>query len=105
MNKDKLKKNLYAHVKLRPVARRFNNSVELVQIDDDWIIEEVSDVGVKITNISTGHTTRLGYDHIHHYDSNPDKEFDGLKHGFLSLNVQIFFDESKLWIEPISVRR
>lgn len=105
MNKDKLKKSLYARVQLRPIARRFSGSMELEQIDGDWLIEEVADVGIKIRNIATDHTTKLGYDHIHHYTSNPDKEFDDLKHGFLSLNVQVFFNATELWIEPISVMR
>jgi len=105
MNKDKLRKNLNAWVQLRPVARRFDAATELEKIDDDWRIEEANNSGVKIKNIRTGHATVLGYDHIHHFTSNPDKEFDGLKHGFLSLNVQIFINASELRIEPITVMR
>jgi len=101
MNKDMLRKNLYARVRLRPIARRFNRTAELEQIDDDWIIRQVLDAGIRIENLRSYHTTILGYDHIHQYTSDPNRDSGGLKYGFLSLNVQILIYPSELRIEPI----
>lgn len=101
MNLVQLKKNVNERVQLRPIARRFDkHERELQQEDDDWIIQEVSDEGIRISNIRTGHTTVLGRDHIHHYTSNPDRSQTGVKHGFLTLNVQILLKGATLKIEP-----
>jgi hypothetical protein len=101
MNLAQLKKNIDQRVQLRPIARRFDeNGRELEQIDDDWIVCEVSDDGVKISNVRTAHFTILGRDHIHHFTSNPDRSVSGVKCGFLTLNVQVLLRGSTLSIEP-----
>jgi len=100
MNKNALKKNLYARVRLRPIAKRYEVKTELELIDDDWIIDEVNDTGARIRNIRTSHVTTLGYDHIHHFMSDPDRSIHGINFGFLILNVQIHFGGNRLWIEP-----
>ena len=101
MNVAQLKKNINQRVQLRPIARRFDeDGRELEQIDDDWIIQEVSDDGVKVSNLRTSHFTTLGRDHIHHFTSNPDRSVSGIKHGFLILNVQVLLRGSALSIEP-----
>lgn len=103
MNLDQLKKNINQRVQLRPIARRFDNEgLELEQIDDDWVIQEVSNGGVQISNIRTAHTTILGRDHVHHFTSNPDRSQSGTKHGFLTLNVQISLRGQNLSIDPNS---
>jgi hypothetical protein len=43
----------------------------------------------------------LGLDHIHSYVSDPMRDFDGQKHGFLQLNVQVFLTERGPRIEPL----
>jgi hypothetical protein len=92
MNKDQIKKNLFSRVKLRPIAKRFLNDVELEQFDDNWIIEKVPDEGVVINNAQRGYSFTLGFDHIHNYTSDPNRNYDGLKHGILVLNVQLLIN-------------
>ena len=71
-------------------------------MDDIWIVQSVSDGGVvELSNIRTGHVAKLGSDHIHHYDSDPMSENDGLKHGFFVLSVQLHFIDGELNVEPI----
>lgn len=52
MNKNALKKNLYARVRLRPTAKRYEGPTELESIDDDWMIDKVDDAGVGIRKIN-----------------------------------------------------
>jgi hypothetical protein len=101
MNWEQMKKNVGCRVQLVPPACRLDaQGRALPQIDDEWIIQEVSGSGVRISNARTGHTTTLGKDHIHHYTSNPDKSQFGVQYGFLTLNVQVFIDASSLSIRP-----
>lgn len=104
MNKDKLKKNIFHRVKLRPIAKRIKRSIESEPIDDDWIIEQVTDDGVVLKNTRTDHFKLLGFDHIHHYTSDPSRDYNGLKHGILTMTVQLYLDEKNVRIEPISLK-
>lgn len=103
MQNDMIKKMIYHRVRLRPVAKRFQGSIELSQIDDEWVIEQITDKGVTIKNMRTDHSKVLGFDHIHHYTSDPSKDFDGFEHGFLTLMVQLSLDGLHVRIEPISL--
>lgn len=105
MNKDKLRKLSNFRVRLRPIAKRFDGNTQLDICDDDWIITKVEDSGPVISNIRTGHTAILGFDHIHHYASDPVRDFDGLKHGFLILTVQVNIGGPHFWIEPLPLGR
>ena len=70
-------------------------------MDDDWIVQEVEDrKGVGIRNIRTDHVALLGFDQIRDYTPDPRREYDGLRHGFLELRVQLFLRGSDLVIEP-----
>ena len=102
MKKDQIKKNLYSRVKLRPIAKRLLKGVELEPSDNDWIIERVPDEGVVINNPQRGYGYLLGFDQIHNYTSDPNRNYDGLKHGILVLSVQLFIDLSTwtISIEP-----
>jgi hypothetical protein len=68
MNKSRMKKNAWSHVRLRPVAERFYGAdgPQLPPVDDDWLIHGVEDAGVRISNNHTGHGTLLAWDQIHH---------------------------------------
>ncbi len=99
MNKDKLRKNEWTHVRLRPIARRFYGGPggsELEAIDDDWTLKQVVDDGVQIENNRTNHGTTLGFDHIHHYATDPER---GKGHGVLVLTSQINIGGNRLWVE------
>jgi hypothetical protein len=101
MQKSSLKKLELSTVRIRPVAKRFNgrDGPRLPVMDDDWRIQQVLEEGVGIQNTRTDHGTVLGYDHIHHWTSDPAR---GKRYGFLTLNVQIHIGGSHLWIEPTS---
>jgi hypothetical protein len=100
MTKDKLKQNLFYVVQLHPLAIR----VDQGSVNDDWRIEAVAD-SVKLKNIRTEIYLILGFDHIHSFSTNPARDWDGNKHGFLDLNVQVFFDNKRSWVQPIRIRR
>jgi len=103
VNLVQLKKNLLQPVQLRPIARQLaQEGRDLGREDDDWIVQDVSDNVIHITNIRTQHCAILGHDHIHHYTSNPGRSQHGLKYGFLTLNVQIFLRGAEVTIEPNS---
>jgi hypothetical protein len=102
MRRNQIIKNVGAHVQLEPPARFLDeNGVELLPTrNDDWIVHAVDEDGLRIQNIYSDHVTTLGYDHIHHYTSNPDRFHGGVRYGFLTLNVQIFIQGVNLSIRP-----
>ena len=100
MKKDSLRKCELKHVRLRPIAKRFDGGkggVELSPIDDDWLVGRLTDEGMPISNSRTQHATVLGYDHIHHFTTDPQR---GSGYGFLTLTIQIHIGGRELWIEP-----
>jgi hypothetical protein len=103
MNKEMLAKCEGDIVRIRPLARRFQGHRELETLDDDWRIGRVDLTRkvVEILNIRCDHCPTLGLDHIHSYTSDPMRDFDGQKHGFLQLNVQVFLTEWGPKVEPI----
>jgi len=106
MNKAKLAENLYTRLRLRPIAwRRTTDGIWLAPIDDDWIVTEVNERGLRIQNIRTDHVPLLGFDHVHHYVSDPARDWAGLKHGFLDLNVQLTLSGCNVFTEPQRRRR
>jgi hypothetical protein len=100
MNKAALKKNLYARVQLRPAAREFDGNVELPKRDDEWIIQAIEESRIRLDNTYTRHVAMLGYDHVHHFVSDPARAASGITFGFLVLTVQINLSGDRLWIEP-----
>ena len=61
-------------MQLQPVAHRLDDAGNLLPpIDDDWMVESVTDDAVKISNPRTGHIVLLGLDHIYSYTSNPGR--------------------------------
>ena len=70
-------------------------------MDDDWLMQEVEDKKrVRIRNIRTDQVALLDFNHIRDYVPDPKREYDGLRHGFLELRVQIFLRGPELVIEP-----
>jgi len=98
--KSKFAHCLHHRVRLRPTARRFRGITELRVVDDDWIVEEVETKIVRLRNMRTDHIAQLKTDQIRDYVPDPKREFDGLRHGFLELNVQVFLRGPDLVIEP-----
>ena len=79
-----------------------SNEVELEQFGNDWIIDKISDEGLEINDTWSGYRVILGFDHIHNYTSDPNRNYDGLRHGILVLNVQLSINVNtwKVSIEP-----
>lgn len=100
VTKTKLAKCIHHRVRLRPPARRFRGVTELRIMDDDWLVQEVEEDQVRIRNIRTDHVAVLGFNQISDYVTDPKREFDGLRHGFLELKVQVFLRGPELVIEP-----
>jgi len=103
MNKEMLAKCQGHLVRIRPVARRFQGQDELQPLDDDWRIVRVDLARkvVEIHDIRCDHCPTLGLDHIHSYTSDPMRDIDGQKHGFLQLNVQVLLTDRGPQIEPL----
>lgn len=103
MNKQKLAENLYARVRLSPIARRRTvYGEELPRIDDDWILQRVEPNGVvELSNIRTHHVAVLGADRIHHFDDEPHRNWDGLKHGCLEVRVQLVLSGPNIYYLPL----
>jgi hypothetical protein len=103
MNRDRLKKFIGGRVQLVPVAHRIDQNGRLLEpIDDDWLLESVTDQGARISNPRTGHFTILGFDHIYEFTSNPDRSRGEARYGFLTLKIQISLKGNELTIRPTS---
>jgi len=101
MKPSQLAKCLQHRVRLRPAARRFRGETELRIMDDDWLVLEVDEhKGARLRNIRTDHIAVLGFDQIRDYVADPKREYDGLRHGFLELKVQVYLRGADLAIEP-----
>lgn len=103
MNRQKLAENLYCRLRLWPVPwRRRTDGVWLPPIDYNWIMMKVDASGiVELSNISTGHAAKLGTDRIHHFDHEPHRDWDGLKHGLLELRVQLVLQGPDIHYVPL----
>ena len=102
MNIAKLKRSFLARIRLRPVAIAIDPSGDEVPVDDVWLVAEVADDGVvELHNNRTGHIAKLGADHVHHFDSDPVSDADGLAHGFFTLTVQVVVRGAQLRLEPL----
>jgi len=100
MHKDQMKKNVGSHVLLLPPACRLDqNGFELKAVPDEWwLIEDVSDDGVRISDPRTGHVKILAYDHISKFTS--DEAKNGARRGFLTLLVQLFVQGNSVSVVP-----
>ena len=99
MQKDQLKKCVGHIVRLIPIAHRLDpRGFALPPIDDEWLIESVTDEGVRISLARTGHFRMLGFDHVHGYMS--DRVLNGVKHAFLTLNVQLSIQGNDVHVFP-----
>ncbi len=88
-------------IQLVPPAHRLDDVGKLLpQIDDVWLVEGVSEEGVRISNPRTGLSVVLGLDHIHSYASNPNRKDGGLKFGFFTLKVQLTLKRYEVIVRP-----
>ena len=85
MNKDYLKKAVGFHVQLRPPAADRDGHI----LDHDWVISSVESDRLRIDMIGYGYTVVLGLDHVYSFMTNPERDRDGTRFGFLQLHVQL----------------
>lgn len=103
MNLAQIKNNVGWLVQLEPVACRLDEAGRELDVEnDDWVIQEVTNDVVRISNLRTNHIVKLGKDHIHHFTTNPDRATAESKYGFLTLHVQIYLQGSKVRVRPNS---
>lgn len=102
MNARKFVSSLGARVRLWPVPRRMRtDGLELPRKNDDWIVEQVDPRGVvRLRNVRTDHVALLGNDRIHHFDHEPHRDWDGLKHGLLVLHTQLVLSGPNVFYLP-----
>ncbi len=101
VNLEYFKKNVGWRVQLVPTEIRLDEyDRELPVMNDDWLLESVTEEGVRISNVRTGHGIVLGTDHIHHFTSNPNRSLGVVKYGFLTLHVQVFLRATECWVQP-----
>lgn len=106
MNAEQLKKNVGQLLRLRPqpvVSKGFRLNVgvltsggrrleaHVVKTDYDWLLENVSNQGVTLHCLYTGHTITLGADNVREYRS-PN---------FLILKCQLTLDGNAVRVEPL----
>jgi hypothetical protein len=101
LNFEQLKKTKGMRMQLVPLAHRLDDAGKVLpQIDDDWLVESVSQEGIAISNSRTGLSVMLGLDHIHSYASNPNRKEGGSKFGFFTLKVQLTLKRHEVVIRP-----
>lgn len=101
MNREQLKRFVGGRVQLVPIAHRIDQQGRILDsIDDDWLLESVTDQGARLSNPRTGHGTTLGLDHIYEFTSNPDRSRGDARFGFLTLKIQIYLKGNTLTIRP-----
>ncbi len=99
MQKDQIKKNLHSIVRLQPPFK----SARTGQFrDEDWIIERIEDQGLAIKHLGSDIVYTFGYDHIHHFVSEPTRARGDQKFGVLVLNVQLTVDDYNVTMDPTS---
>jgi hypothetical protein len=100
MNRNMMKKNVHSRVLLQPPAYRLDHhGFEVKAVEDEWwIVQEITDEGVTISDPRSGHFRLLGYDHIQKFTSDGMKQ--GAKRGFLTLLVQLYIQGNDVRVLP-----
>jgi hypothetical protein len=88
-------------VKVRPLARRFNEvGGELDPRDDLWIIQDVCRARINLLNVESNDVVPLGTDHVREYLS----DVSGQSDGFLTLKSEILIQSGGISVEPLNDR-
>lgn len=107
MNKQKLLDSLHYRVRLWPTPWRMTPYGEwLPPLDYEWIVDDVNPRGiVRVRNTSTGHFAILGPDRIHHFEFEPDRDWNGLTYGLFVLHTQLVLSGRNVFYLPRPTRR
>jgi hypothetical protein len=102
MNKEHLKKSIGTRVRLRPAAV----GPSMGGLDEEWTITEVGDTAVRLVHVGTDATVVMGLDAVVSFTSDPARDADGIKRGFLQLTVQVEGrKDGTTGIEPLALPR
>lgn len=99
MNKAMLPRMLWQRVGVWPLPRRMRtDGLVLPRMDDDWIpMSFDTREGVRLMNVRTHHVVALDFADIHQYDSEKERDWDGLMHGRLKLRAQLTLSGCNLY--------
>ena len=98
MHWERLKKSVGTRFELRPQPR-ITIREKLVDKDHDWTLLSVAHDRAVFRSEAFGYEATLGKDHIYSFTSNPARDKDGQKYGFLQLRVQIYFTDDSYRID------
>lgn len=102
MKKDQLRKDIGARVRLRPAAV----GPAMGGLDEEWTITEVGDAVVRLVHVGTDTTVVMGLDAVVSFTSDPARDAEGIKRGFLQLTVQVEVrKDGTTGIEPLALPR
>ena|ERR1700674_4015059 len=102
MNRSMITKMRHKKVKVRPLARRVDDTGrELIRMDDIYVIQDSSWDKVTLFNSRTHHTFPLGVDHIREYLTDHTGGTDGV----LWLKSQIVLRGRGVSVEPLEQSR
>jgi hypothetical protein len=100
MKLDRLKKSAGWRMEIVPPACHLDcRSNPLPEKNEDWLVEEVTDDLVRLSEQS-GYQLKLGTDHIYSFATNPQRPSAESNFGFLSLHVQVFVQEDRVFVKP-----
>jgi hypothetical protein len=100
VNFEQLKRNVGDRVRLVPPACHLDAAGDaLPAVDEEWSIISVTTDLVEI-GAESGHSYRLGKDHIRNYTTDPGRSAQGERRAFLTLNVQLFVEANGVRAVP-----
>ena len=98
MKLDKLKGNVGWRMEIVPAACHLDeHGNPLPEKNEDWLVEEVTDNRVRLSE-QAGRELILGTDHIYSFATNPQRASAQGSFGFLSLHVQVFVQEGRVFV-------
>ena len=83
-------------VRIRPVPYK-HTSIDKISLNEFWVVENATDDFLEISYPATGHSKRIGKDHVKEFMTDTQFGSDGI----LVLKSQIIIDGRAVHIEPI----
>lgn len=97
-NRKQFKDNLFARVRIRPLVHYANLGKYL---DEEWIIQEITERWFRIHNASNGYNATIGHDARREWTDDFSRQ-DGFKRGTIMLKAQITLRDMSSKVEPLT---
>lgn len=97
-NRQQFKNNLYARVRIRPLVHYANLGKYL---DEEWIIQEITDKWFRIYNSGNGYSVTIGHDARREWMDDFSKQGD-LRRGTILLKAQVVLRDGYSFVEPLT---